>query len=283
MSALATPSILAPTAGVAGPGPSHEPGVLGRRVVPFVLGLDRVARSTSSDIRAGQDLPGSLSRASTAKGLLKAGFGRGGGGAVLGAGGRGPGFASRPVVASRPGFASRPSFASRGGFGRSGDGPLPFGGPEGAAGRFGRAVWGRAGAAARGGRVSFGRGLRRSGRALRIVSEIWRLSRSTSSTRTSTRSPGLHRPSRGSFTKWSASCEMCTRPSWWTPMSTNAPKLVTFVTIPGARHARLEVLERSCTSSRYCEGRRTSSRGSRPGFSSSCSDVREGRTPRALP
>ncbi len=58
------------------------------------------------------------------------------------------------------------------------------------------------------------------------------LSSLTSITRTLTRSPALT-PSRGTYTKRSASWEMCTRPSWCTPMSTKAPKLVTLVTMPG--------------------------------------------------
>ena len=40
--------------------------------------------------------------------------------------------------------------------------------------------------------------------------------------------------SAGSWMKWSASWEMWTSPSWWTPMSTKAPKLVTLVTMPGS-------------------------------------------------
>src|SRR5690606_3297313 len=52
---------------------------------------------------------------------------------------------------------------------------------------------------------------------------------STSSTLTLTMSPALT-TSRGSLTKLSPSMEICTRPSWCTPISTNAPKLATLLT-----------------------------------------------------
>lgn len=57
--------------------------------------------------------------------------------------------------------------------------------------------------------------------------------RSTSVTVTWTFWPTLT-TSAGSWMKWSASWEMWTRPSWWTPTSTKAPKLVTLVTMPGS-------------------------------------------------
>jgi hypothetical protein len=71
-----------------------------------------------------------------------------------------------------------------------------------------------------------------------IVSAMRRRFRSTSTTFTFTIAPALT-TSRGSLTKAVASCETCTRPSWCTPMSTNAPKLATLVTTPFEHHARL--------------------------------------------
>ena len=71
-----------------------------------------------------------------------------------------------------------------------------------------------------------------------IVSAMRLRFRSTSTTLTLTMSPALT-TSRGSLTKRSASCETWTRPSWCTPMSTNAPKLATLVTTPFEHHARL--------------------------------------------
>ena len=38
--------------------------------------------------------------------------------------------------------------------------------------------------------------------------------------------------SAGFFTNFLLSFEMCIRPSWWTPMSTKAPKFTTLVTVP---------------------------------------------------
>src|SRR6185437_11659107 len=66
-----------------------------------------------------------------------------------------------------------------------------------------------------------------------MVSATRRRCRSTSSTFTLTTAPALT-TSRGSFTKRSDIMEMCTRPSWCTPTSTKAPKLVTFVTTPSS-------------------------------------------------
>src|SRR5204863_6296033 len=69
--------------------------------------------------------------------------------------------------------------------------------------------------------------------AFRIVSAMRFLARSTSTMVTWTRCCTLT-TSLGSLTKRSASWLMWTRPSWWTPMSTNAPKAVTLVTRPGS-------------------------------------------------
>lgn len=66
-----------------------------------------------------------------------------------------------------------------------------------------------------------------------MESAILFLSRSISVTVTWTFWPTLT-TSAGSWMKWSASCEMWTSPSWWTPTSTKAPKLVTLVTMPGS-------------------------------------------------
>ncbi len=83
---------------------------------------------------------------------------------------------------------------------------------------------------------------------------------------TRTMSPGLT-TSRGSLTKFFDSAETWASPSWWTPMSMNAPNAATLVTtpsriIPGARSPifstpslKVAVLK--------------AGRGSRPGFSSS--------------
>ena len=60
---------------------------------------------------------------------------------------------------------------------------------------------------------------------------------------------------------------MWTSPSWWTPMSTNAPKLVTLVTMPGQTIPGCRSLS-SWMSARNANGTNVS-RGSRPGFSSS--------------
>src|SRR4029077_498911 len=49
--------------------------------------------------------------------------------------------------------------------------------------------------------------------------------------------------SAGFLMKLSLSWLMCTNPSWCTPISMNAPKAVTLVTIPGQPESRLEVLE----------------------------------------
>ena len=80
-------------------------------------------------------------------------------------------------------------------------------------------------------------------------------------------SPGFT-TSRGSLTKVFDIAETCTRPSWWTPTSTNAPKAATLVTtpsrsIPGSRSPIF-----STPSLKVAV--RKAGRGSRPGFSSSC-------------
>ena len=54
---------------------------------------------------------------------------------------------------------------------------------------------------------------------------------STPITRTSTISPTLT-ASRGCLINLSVISEMCTRPSWCTPISTNAPKSMTLRTVP---------------------------------------------------
>ena len=69
----------------------------------------------------------------------------------------------------------------------------------------------------------------------RIVSDIRLRWTSISMTFTLTMSPALT-TSRGSLTNFSAKAEMWTRPSWWTPMSTNAPKFV----ILWEQHAELD-------------------------------------------
>src|SRR6185312_7992271 len=77
----------------------------------------------------------------------------------------------------------------------------------------------------------------------RMVSEMRCRGMSTDSTLTLTTSPDLA-TSRGSATKLFDIAETWTRPSWWTPMSTNAPKAATFVTtpsrtMPGSRSPRV--------------------------------------------
>src|SRR5258708_811081 len=75
--------------------------------------------------------------------------------------------------------------------------------------------------------------------------------------------------------------ETCTRPSWWTPMSTKAPNAATLVTtpsrtMPGARSSRV------CTPSANAAVV-NAGRGSRPGFSSSARmSLTVGRPKRSL-
>ncbi len=89
---------------------------------------------------------------------------------------------------------------------------------------------------------------------------------STSSTFTLTMSPGLT-TSRGSLTNVLDIAETCTRPSWWTPTSTNAPNAATFVTTPSRTipDDRSEIFSTPSLKVAVLKA----GRGSRPGFSSS--------------
>ena len=89
---------------------------------------------------------------------------------------------------------------------------------------------------------------------------------STSSTLTLTMSPAFT-TSRGSLTKRSDSAEMCTSPSWCTPMSTNAPNAATLLTTPSSTIPGRRSLMSSTPSANLAA--LNSGRGSRPGFSSS--------------
>ncbi|MOA33040.1 hypothetical protein D3C78_1542990 [compost metagenome] len=89
---------------------------------------------------------------------------------------------------------------------------------------------------------------------------------STSMTFTLTMSPALT-TSYGSLTNFSDSAEMCTRPSWCTPISTKAPKLVTLVTTPSSTMPGLRSFRLSTPS--WNSAVLNSGRGSRPGLSSS--------------
>ena len=99
-----------------------------------------------------------------------------------------------------------------------------------------------------------------------MVREILFLARSTSRTFTSTISPTLT-ASRGCLIKRSVIWEICTRPSWWTPISTKTPKSITFRTVP----LRIMPGFRSFMSSTSLRrmGAGMSSLGSLAGFSSS--------------
>ncbi len=113
---------------------------------------------------------------------------------------------------------------------------------------------------------------------------------STSSTFTVTMSPGLT-TSRGSLTKLRDMADTCTRPSWCTPTSTNAPNAATLVTTPSSRMPGLRSLIVSTPSAKVAVW--NAGRGSRPGFSSSLrmsvtvgrpnasSTNRSGRSPRS--
>ncbi len=81
-----------------------------------------------------------------------------------------------------------------------------------------------------------------------------------------TTSPGFT-TSRGSFTKVLDIADTCTRPSWCTPTSTNAPNAATLVTTPSRTipDARSPIF--STPSLKVAV--RNAGRGSRPGFSSS--------------
>ncbi|CAO0825721.1 hypothetical protein SMICM17S_11968 [Streptomyces microflavus] len=85
-------------------------------------------------------------------------------------------------------------------------------------------------------------------------------------TLTFTMSPGFT-TSRGSFTNVFDSADTCTRPSWWTPMSTNAPNAATFVTTPSSTMPGSRSPSFSTPSLKVAV--RNAGRGSRPGFSSS--------------
>ena len=103
----------------------------------------------------------------------------------------------------------------------------------------GRRVWTGAGAARLSARGSRGAGTLSSSRH---VSAMRLRGMSTSSTRTLTTSPALT-TSRGSLTYLSDSAEMCTRPSWCTPMSTNAPNAATLLITPSRIMPTLRSLE----------------------------------------
>ena len=74
--------------------------------------------------------------------------------------------------------------------------------------------------------------------------------------------------SLGSDTYFCASCERCIRPFSLIPMSTKAPKLVIFPTIPGSSipMRKSSIVRTFLSNSNTLIG----PRGSRPGFSSSC-------------
>ncbi|MNN68206.1 hypothetical protein D3C81_1838950 [compost metagenome] len=71
----------------------------------------------------------------------------------------------------------------------------------------------------------------------------------------------------GSLTKVLDSAEICTRPSWCTPISTKAPKAATLVTTPSRIMSGRKSLISSTPSLKVAVV--NSGRGSRPGFSSS--------------
>jgi hypothetical protein len=74
--------------------------------------------------------------------------------------------------------------------------------------------------------------------------------------------------SRGSLTKAFDIAETCTRPSWWTPMSTKAPNAATLVTVPSSTIPGLRSASVSTPSVNAAVLK--AGRGSRHGFSSSC-------------
>ena len=65
-----------------------------------------------------------------------------------------------------------------------------------------------------------------------MVSCILFFFKSTLMTLTSTMSPTLTTSSGCLMNFLFVIWDMCTSPSWWTPMSTNAPKSITFRTVP---------------------------------------------------
>ncbi len=100
----------------------------------------------------------------------------------------------------------------------------------------------------------------------RRVSEMRLRGASTSRTLTRTMSPGFT-TSRGSLMKVFDIAEICTRPSWCTPISTNAPNAATLVTAPSSTMPGLRSLRVSTPS--LNSAALNIGRGSRPGFSSS--------------
>ncbi len=100
----------------------------------------------------------------------------------------------------------------------------------------------------------------------RNVNEMRLRGLSTSRTLTRTMSPGFT-TWRGSLMKVFDIAEMCTRPSWCTPMSTKAPNAATLVTapsstMPGLRSSRVSTPSLNAAALK-------AGRGSRPGFSNS--------------
>ena len=71
--------------------------------------------------------------------------------------------------------------------------------------------------------------------------------------------------------------EMWTSPSWWTPMSTNTPKSMTFRTVPVSTMPGFRSFISSTSVRRMGLG--SSSRMSRPGFISSAATSRNVGTP----
>ena len=100
----------------------------------------------------------------------------------------------------------------------------------------------------------------------RSVSAMRLRATSTSSTFTLTMSPGFT-TSRGSLIKVFDIAEMCTSPSWCTPISTKAPNAATLVTVPSRIMPRLRSFSVSTPSLNTAA--LNAGRGSRPGFSSS--------------
>ena len=100
----------------------------------------------------------------------------------------------------------------------------------------------------------------------RSVSAMRLRATSTSSTLTLTMSPDFT-TSRGSLMKVFDIAEMCTRPSWCTPISTKAPNAATLVTVPSRIMPFLRSFRVSTPSLNTAALK--AGRGSRPGFSSS--------------
>ena len=100
-----------------------------------------------------------------------------------------------------------------------------------------------------------------------MVSCILFFFKSTLMTLTSTMSPTLTTSSGCLMNFLFVIWDMCTSPSWWTPMSTNAPKSITFRTVPFKIMPSFKSFISRTSVRRIGFG--ISSRGSRPGFSSS--------------